>query len=290
MVIILGLFGVVLSMGLFLVVSDIMDLPTRRAIKAIVVVEKREKRKLRSFELLINDLAMRVSVLIKLTPYQRRKLVATLKSAEIKVSPETYVAKAWVKAGLTLFLIIPALIIFPIVFPLIIFLAIAVYFKEIRSVDEAIRKRRENIENELPRFVATLTQEFKANRNVLTILESYKSNAGIGLKRELEITVADMKSGSYESALTRFESRLGSPKVSDVVRGLIGVIRGDDGVVYFQMLSHDLKQLEIQRLKTIAMKRPGKIRKYSFAMLFCFLLMYLSVMFLQILSSFEKMF
>jgi len=265
-------------------------LPSRRTIKAVVAVEKREKRKLRNFELLINDLAIRVSVFIRLTPYQRRKLVATLKSAEIKLSPETYVAKSWVKAGLTLFLIIPTLIIFPIVFPLIIFLAIAVYFKEIRSADEAIRKRRENIENELPRFVATLTQEFKANRNVLSILESYKSNAGIGLKRELEITVADMKSGSYESALTRFESRIGSPKVSDVVRGLIGVIRGDDGVVYFQMLSHDLKLLEIQRLKTMAMKRPGKIRKYSFAILFCFLLMYLSVMFMQILSSFDKMF
>jgi len=29
---------------------------------------------------------------------------------------------------------------------------------------------------------------------------------------------------------------------------VIGVIRGDDGVVYFRMLSHDMKQIEIQRL------------------------------------------
>ena len=170
------------------------------------------------------------------------------------------------------------------------FLAIAIYFKEIRSAEEAVRKRREDIEFELPRFVATLTQELKANRNVLLILETYKQNAGKSFKNELEITVADMKSGSYESALTRLETRLGSSQVSDVARGLIGVIRGDDSVVYFQMLSHDLKQLELQRLKTIAMKRPSKIRKYSFAMLFCFLLMYLSVMFVEIVKTLDKMF
>jgi hypothetical protein len=167
---------------------------------------------------------------------------------------------------------------------------VAIYFKEIRSAEDAVKERREDIEYELARFVATLTQEFKASRNVLTILETYKLNAGPSYKKELEITVADMKSGSYESALTRFEARIGSSKLSDVIRGLIGVLRGDDGVVYFRMLTHDLKQMEIQRLKTLAMKRPGKIRKYSFAMLFCFMLMYLSVMFIEIISTLGKMF
>ena len=58
-----------------------------------------------------------------------------------------------------------------------------------------------------------------------------------------------MRSGSYEAALTRFEARFNSPLLSDIVRGLIGVLRGDNGVHYFQMLSHDMKQLELQRLK-----------------------------------------
>ena len=46
------------------------------------------------------------------------------------------------------------------------------------------------------------------------------------MKRELDITTADMKSGNYETALTRLETRIGSPMLSDVVRGLISVIRG----------------------------------------------------------------
>lgn len=174
--------------------------------------------------------------------------------------------------------------------PVILFLAIAVYFKEVKSADEAVKKQREEIEYELPRFASTLTQELKASRDVLSIVETYKQNAGKSMKRELEITVADMKSGSYEAALTRFETRLGSSALSEVVRGLISVLRGDDGVVYFQMLSHDLKQLELQRLKGIAAKQPSKIRKYSFAMLICFVLMYLGVMAVEIVKTLGNMF
>lgn len=87
-----------------------------------------------------------------------------------------------------------------------------------------------------------------------------------------------MKSGNLESALTRFETRIGSSMLSDVIRGLIGTIRGDNNIVYFQMLSHDFKQLELQRLKAEVMKRPAKIKKYSMMMLGCFVMMYLVVM------------
>ena len=290
MVQILSVFTVLLAIGLYMIVADLLKLPSRRAIKAVATVDKREKKKLKNLEVFINEISMKVGKFLKLTDYTKRKLTARLKSADIKLSPETYIAKAWVKAAMILVFVIPALLIFPLIFPVIIFLSIAIYFKEIRSVEDALKVRREDVEYELPRFVATLTQEFKASRNVLSILKTYKLNAGRSFKKELEITVADMKSGSYESALTRFEARIGSSSLSDVIRGLIGVIRGDDGVVYFQMLTHDLKQLEIQRLKTLAMKRPGKIRKYSFAMLFCFMLMYLSVMFIEIISTLGKMF
>jgi len=287
---ILGTFSILLAIGLYLIIADYMKLPSRRAIRAIVVIDKREKKKTKNLGLLIDEISMKWGKLIKLSDYNKRKLTATLKSADIKLSPETFIARAWIKAGLTLLFIIPVLTLFPIIFPVVIFLAVATYFKELKSAEEAVRERREDIEFELPRFVATLTQELKASRNILGILDTFKQHAGLSFKRELEITVADMKSGSYESALTRFEARIGSPKLSDVVRGLVGVLRGDDGIVYFQMLTHDLKQLEIQRLKTQVMKRPGKIRKYSFALLFCFIIMYLSVLFIEIISTLGKLF
>lgn len=99
-----------------------------------------------------------------------------------------------------------------------------------------------------------------------------------------------MKSGSYEAAISRFESRIGSSMLSDVLRGLQSVMRGDDGKVYFQMLAHDFKLFEVQKLKLIAMKRPGKVRKYSFLMLGCFVLMYMGVMAVEIVKTFSTMF
>lgn len=286
---ILFLFAMFFSLGGYLIAIDMLKLPSRRATKAVLAVDRREKKKAKNFEVFINEVSMKFSRFIKLTDYNKRKLVAILKSAGIKLAPETFIARAWVKAGLTLLGVIPALFIFPLIVPIIVFLAVAIYFRELRSAEKLLKSKREDIEYELPRFVSTLMQELKASRNVLSILETYRQNAGTNFKREIEITIADMKSGSYESALMRFEARLGSSKLSEVVRGLIGVIRGDDGVVYFQMLLHDLKQLEIQRLKTMAMKTPGKIRKYSFAMLMCFILMYLSVMFLEIIKTLEQM-
>ena len=99
-----------------------------------------------------------------------------------------------------------------------------------------------------------------------------------------------MRSGSYEAALTRFEARFNSPLLSDIVRGLIGVLRGDNGVHYFQMLSHDMKQLELQLLKAKAMKIPPKIRVFSFVLLMCFLVTYLSIIIYEIIHSLGGMF
>lgn len=290
MIYIVGSCSVLLAFGAYFIVAEVLKLPSRRAYRAIAIVSRREKKKTKNLTLFIDELSMKCGKLIRLEDYKKRMLLDTLKSADIALSPETFIARAWIKAGITLLFVIPALALFPLLFPVIIFLAVAIYFKEIKSADEAVKERREEIEYELPRFVATLTQELKASRNILTILDTYKQHAGESFKKELEITVADMKSGSYEAALKRWVARLGSPKLSEVVRGLVGVLMGDDSILHFHMLTYDLKQLEFQRLKTIAMKRPGKIRKYSFTLLFCFLLMYMSVLFMEIMTTLETMF
>ena len=151
--------------------------------------------------------------------------------------------------------------------------------------------KRDEIEAELPRFVATITQELAASRDVLSMIEHYKQNSGPVFSAELDVLTADMRSGSYEAALTRFEARFNSPLLSDIVRGLIGVLcEATTGVHYFQMLSHDMKQLELQRLKAKAMKIPPKIRVFSFVLLMCFLVTYLSIIIYEIIHSLGRMF
>jgi Flp pilus assembly protein TadB len=283
-------FACLFGAGLYFILADALKVPTLAATKAVIAVTRRERKQAKSLEAIIFDLAVKLSTHVKMGEYKKRKMAATLKSADISLSPEVYTAKATVKAGLILSAAVPCLLILPILAPVFIFLAIAVFFKEYKAADEIVKKKREAIENELPRFVNTLTQELKASRDILSVLETYQQHAGDAFRTELEITAADMKSGSHETALTRFEARMGSARLSDVIRGLIAVMRGDNGVVYFQMLAHDLKQLEIQKLKMIAMKRPGKIKKYSFYMLMCFLFMYLAIIGVEIFNAFGNLF
>lgn len=203
---------------------------------------------------------------------------------------QAYMALAYIKAGLVLLGIFPCLLIFPLVSPAFLIMGISVYFSESGKAEKMVKRRREEIEYELPRFVATITQELMASRDILAMLETYQKNAGPALKNELAITTADMRTGNYEAALTRMEARVSSAMLSDVVRGLIGCIRGDDGAAFFRMLSHDMKQLEVQRLKKLALERPPKIRRYSFLLLGCMLVIYMGVMGYQILRTMAGIF
>ena len=282
MYLILLCFGTLFGLGAFFLLAGLLRLPTSASTKAVLTVTNRGKAKKNSMNAILFDMAAKAAPLVRLDAYKRRKLEAQLKSAEIQMSPETYVAAAWVKAGLIGLLVILA--------PVILFLAVAVFFKEQKRADEIVQQRREEIETELPRFVNTVEQELRSSRDVLNILKAYQHNAGHAMKRELEITIADMASGNEENALTRWESRIGSTMLSDVVRGLISVKRGDNGIMYFQMLSMTFKQLELQKLKLEAMKQPGKMRKYSFMLLGCFLLMYLGVLGYVVLEAFGDLF
>lgn len=290
MYVLLLFFIMFFSTGSYLVLADLLSFPKLAATKAVLTLSKQDKKQVMNLEAITFGLAVKLAGFIKMEQYERRKLEAALKSAGIKLTPETYLAKVWVKAGLIVLLIIPLLYIFPLLVPVVLFLAVAVFFKELRSAEDGVRQKRERIEYELPRFVSTVAQELKASRDVLSILKAYQKNAGESFREELEITIADMTSGNEETALTRLEARIGSTMLSDVVRGLISVKRGDNGTVYFEMLSHDFKLLELQQLKLVAMKQPGKIRKYSFFILGCLLLMYLGVLGYEIVNSFGKLF
>lgn len=287
---ILILFALFLTAGFYLILAELFKVPTYKATKAILGTVKKNKKKARNSDAILMELAVKLSKILPMDEYKKRKLNATLKSAVIPMTAELYVSLAIVKAALVLTCTIPCLLVVPILSPVFVIIGVAIYFNESTKADKLITAKRQEIEYELPRFVATLTQELQASRDVLSMLENYQKNAGTALKNELAITTSDMRTGNFEGALTRFEARVSSAMLSDVVRGLVGVLRGDDGVTFFRMLSHDMKQLEIQRLKKLALERPPKIRKYSFMLLACMLLLYMGVMGYQILGTMSGMF
>ena len=275
----LFLFGVFLALGLFFLSAAVLRLPTIGAARAMLGTVKQERKAAKTLETGLMTVAVWLAKYIRIDEYKRGRMANVLKASDMNLTPEVYQVYALTKAGAVLLGVVPCIILLPLLLPVVVILAVFIYFKETQKADEKLKAKREEIEGELPRMVANIEQELKASRNVIGMLERFKINAGPALTGELDILLADMRSSNYEAALTRFEARLNSPMLSDVVRGLIGVLRGDDSAVYFQMLAHDFKQIELQRLKAEAQKIPPKIRIFSFGMLLCFLLTYLLIIF-----------
>ena len=284
------LFGIAFAIGLFFILADVLKLPTIATEKAIINMGNKGKVKVSGLDVQIANLSTKLAKFIKLDEYKEIRLKNMLIAGGINKNPQEYTANCIVKALLIGIWTIPSLLIFPLIAPVFLIIGILTYFKEYQKADELLKGKREKIETELPRFVATITQELKNSRDVLKILDNYKHSASEVFAKELDMLTADMRSGGYETALTRFEAKINSPLLSDIVRGLISVLRGDNAVVYFEMLSHDMKQLELQKLKQVANKIPAKIRKYSFVMLMCFLGIYLTVLIYQLITSMSTLF
>lgn len=286
----LFLFGLFLALGLFFLTASILRLPTIGVARAMLGTVKQERKAAKTLETYFMTAAVRLAKHIRMDEYKKSRMANVLKASGMNLTPEVYQAYVLVKSGFVLLGLVPCVFLLPLLSLVVVILAVLLYFKESQKADERLKAKREEIEGELPRMVATIEQELKASRNVIGMLERFKGNAGPALTGELEILLADMRSSNYEAALTRFEARLNSPMLSDVVRGLIGVLHGDDSAVYFQMLAHDFKQIELQRLKAEAQKIPPKIRIFSFVMLVCFLLTYLAIICYVALTSLGGMF
>lgn len=141
---ILLLFGTAFGTGTYLILAELFKVPTFKAAKAILNAGKKEKKLVHSFDALVLDLSIKLSKVLRLDEYRRRKLAAMLKSAEIPLTPEVYTARAYVKAGLMLLCIPLSLLIFPILAPVLLMVGITIYFKEIQKADEIVKARRDD--------------------------------------------------------------------------------------------------------------------------------------------------
>lgn len=277
--------AVVCAIGLALILSDVFKVPSYKVSKATHNLGKRQNKKVNPLELWLKELSNWLASKLKLNEYKRIQLEADLKTADMDMTPEMYVADNIVKSLFIGVFAIPVFFFSKILSIVIIGIALLLYYNSSKKVRNKIKEKRRKIELELPRLVSTIEKTLVHSRDVLTMLDIYKENAGPELKRELEITVADMRSGNYEVALTRLESRVGSAMLSDVTRGLISVIRGDETTVYWSTLVLKFSDYQRQNLKAEAQKAPKKVRKLSMVLLVCFMLIYVAVIGQVLISS-----
>lgn len=139
MMILLLLFVVLLAAGLFFILADVLKLPTMGAAKAMLSAVRQDKKAAKTVEVYLMSGAVRLSRFIRLDEYRKSRMANVLKAAGINMTPEVYLAYAFVKAGAILLGVIPCLFLFPLLSLVMVFLAVLVYFKETRKADEQSR-------------------------------------------------------------------------------------------------------------------------------------------------------
>ena len=263
-----------------------VDIPTGRTSKMMMLARRQQSsKKEKLLDVYITKIAVLLAPFLRLDKLKRNRLQTALAIAGLELTPEAYTARAWVTAAAVGLCAIPMAFLMPLLSPVLVGLAVALWFSTYYAAFDFVRKRRKLIEAEIPRFALSIGQILENDRDVLKMLTSYRRVAGRDFAAELDQTIADMKTGNYENALLRFETRIGSPMLSDVVRGLIGVLRGDDQRMYFKMICFDMRQIEQNSLKKEAAKRPRKIQRYSMMMLVCIMIIYLVVLCTEVINS-----
>ena len=301
-IIVSALFVICFAVGLTFMLSDYFHIPTLKVSQTVKHFSKRQPRKNKSFiDNALSDLSRVIAKHLKLNEYKRLSLKNDLHAAGFEESPEEYVSFAVVKSGM----IAVAMCIVGMMACLMFGFAgymvpvglgvggifFFVFFRNYKgAVSRRLAKKREAIEEELPRFIAIVEQQIKQDRDIIKIMDKHKATAGPEFAEELNITVADMRSGNYEQALTRLEERVNSSIMSDVSRGLISVIRGDATNVFWSNLSAKCSELQKQKLKKRASKVPGKINKLAMIMLFCFVGIFFFVIIYQAVGSLGSLF
>ena len=175
----LFLFGVLLGTGLFMLFANALKIPYLKTSKAVMNTGREDKILSRNIEAIMLEIAAKIGKIIPMDKYKKSRLENTLKSARIKMTPETFAALAFLKSFCIALLAAPCAFFMPLLIPFFIILAVAIYFRENGKSDEKMREKCDAIEQELQRFVATVEQELKTSHDVLSIMEKFKKHAGV---------------------------------------------------------------------------------------------------------------
>lgn len=277
-----------LGAGLYFVITEYVLLPSVEARKVITTTKLTKDQTW--IEKLLEPVTRFLEKNFPWNDYKMDKLDLTLKTVGNPKTSRRYCAEAMAQACSIGLFSVPVMFIFPLLSLIPIGLAVYSYLRDMKTPEKQLKDKREKIEAELPKFASTISNSLYTTKDVVKILSSYRKVCGKELQGELDITLADMKSGNSETALRNFEGRIGSPKLSELVRGLLSVLRGEDQAMYFQIKNEELRKEYVERQKREILLRPGKLKGVTVATVALMILLFIYIFFIQISGTYSKLF
>lgn len=266
-----------LTIGFTSLALELFGFPVPYARKNVVYLSRKAVTQSDTISNLVHSISGFLIKFIKINDFKRKRLVAQFENLNMKMTPEEYYAEIFAKTLLLAIFIPIGFIIHIAVGLFFVIIVVLAFLLQYNKLDEIIRKKKDAIESELPKFVSVIEQTFKNDHDVIKLISTYVANGDSPLISELSIALADMKTGDFETALTRLANRVNSVPLSEVVRGLQSALHGDDTVGYFASLSTKLWDSEKIKIKKKALKTPSKVKYLVKTMLFCMFLIYATV-------------
>ena len=163
------------------------DIPTGRTSKMMMLARKQQNSKNEKLlDVYITKIAVLLAPFLRLDKLKRNRLQTALAIAGLELSPEVYTARAWVTAGAVGLCAVPMAFLMPLLSPVMVGLAVALWFSTYYAAFDFVRKRRKLIETEIPRFALAIGHNLENDRDVLKMLSSYRRVAGRDFAAELD--------------------------------------------------------------------------------------------------------
>lgn len=260
--------------GLYLLLTGLLPQINAKAEKA---VHSRAGKKETLSNILISNISEKILPLISIEDMKRQNIANNLRILGEEESPELFQAHAWAAGvfyAISMLMLTPLFHLVTAVMLPDMFSAASIYqvgvvlavillfvFHGITAgeLEKKMKARREAIEWELPQFSETVLQSLSHTRNVIEILESYRKICGPALKHEIDQTINDMRTGNHETAIKNLAGRINSGSFTQLAQGLIGLLRGDDQISYFQIITKDFSRAQQELIKKELLARPDKL-------------------------------
>lgn len=256
------LSGFALVVAVYQIMAAILRVPSFKMSGYISTVRSLHKEQKKPF-LFLSTLSKPLAKYVPVSMAKEVRLTRMLDRANVNETPKEYTAR------LVLTFLFVSIFALPFLFvstwlALIPILAAAIVVLNITGeTKEKSIKMQQLIENEIPGMVESITQKLEHQRNIIAIFDTYSQNYDTYLSHELKRTVADMRTGSAEVALQRFEMRMNNTIISQFVRGLIATMHGENMTIFFNELVAQVAAKRKQQLESMALKVKPKISTMS---------------------------
>lgn len=283
--------AIAIAFGIGMILLYISRFPTKksqRILQTVSTLDKGEEQT--TINKILGGISKKVVLgFVELGDSTKYRLQTALSYFHYTVTPEEHFSDA-LTAGICTALLACVLMIFNPWFALFgIILGFVIFRNELNAPVKRFKKVKENIDYDSAIFCKFIADALKENnRNVIDILTSCKESVSTDFKLELEHTLTDMKTGNQEQALIEMGKRLNLSSITQIVVGLLGVLRGDNQTVYFDMLYEKFYKEELARIKKKNSLKVGTVSKITMLLILPVVGMILTGVVLVLLEQFKS--